>query len=211
MLIKNAIPVIQKYLKSSRPIRFSGDNYSQEWINEAKKRKLPNIKKAIDSYKSLNSPKTIQAFKGILTENELHSRYEVMAEHYAHTLHIEAKLMLDMFRTQILPATLIHQESLARSIQTTQSVLGKSAKMSKQLDHLKNLTEHIEDAIKLSDDMDKLRLKLVDLPMFEQAKAFSDQMGPKAEEFRHVVDTLESIVDDKLWPLPKYRELLFMI
>lgn len=210
ILIKAAIPVIQKYLKSSRSVRFSGDNYSQEWIDKAKKRKLPNIKRAIDSFQSIYAPKTVQAFKGILTEQELKSRFEVMAEHYAHILHIEAKLMLDMFRTQILPAAIKHQKAVARSIEVTQSVV-KGTKLTKQIALLKELTETIEDAISLSEQMDKLRSKIVDLPIFERAKAFSDQLVPHAEKFRHAVDTLETMVDDELWPLPKYRELLFMI
>jgi glutamine synthetase len=206
-LIKAATPIIQKYLKKSKPVRFSGDNYSQDWVDEAKKRKLPNIKRSIDSFPALMDPKTIQAFKEILTEQELKSRFEVMSEHYAHTIHIEAKIMIDMFRTEILPAALKYQEAVARSIQAANAVV----KTPRQSALLKNLVQLIEEAIKLSDELDKLRGRIVDLPIFKRAKAFSDELFPKAELLREVVDKIESLVDDELWPLPKYRELLFMI
>jgi glutamine synthetase len=210
-LIKAATPVIQKYLKSSKAVRFSGDNYSQDWIDEAKKRKLPNIKRSVDSFPAIIAPKTIQAFKGILTEQELKSRYEVMLDHYSHTIHIEIKIMIDMFKTQILPAALRYQEAVALSIQTVKTALNGKNQTPRQDAMLKNLTQSIEEAIALSDELDKLRGRIAGLPVFERAKAFSDELVSKAEHFRGVVDALEILVDDELWPLPKYRELLFMI
>lgn len=208
-LFEVAISVVREHLKKSKPVRFSGDNYSKEWMAEAKKRKLPNIEKAIHAFSSLVSPETVQVFQGILTKEELKSRYEVMAEQYAHHLHIEAKLMLDIFYTQILPTAFKYQETIAQSIQLCQAV--SKGGLPHQTSILKELSQRIEASIQLAAEMDGLREKIIKLPIIKRAIAFADELAPKMEELRHSVDAIESLVSDELWPLPKYRELLFLI
>lgn len=203
------IPVIQKYLKSSKDIRFSGDNYTEEWSKEAKRRKLPNIKKSIHAIDALKSKETETVFKGILTKEELHSRYEIFTEIYSHTKNIETKLMIDIFNTQILPPAIQYQTRLAQSLSAC-SAVNKNG-LSEQKGILKDLSTTIEKAIKLSSELEEMRQKAENAPMDKRGKIFCDVVSPKGVELREVVDKLETIVDDSLWILPKYRELLFLV
>lgn len=204
--------VIRKYLKVSRPILFAGDNYSEEWVKEAKKRKLPIIKKSINAYDALKTPKTVKAFKGILTEEELNSRSAILSELYAHTANIETKLMIDMFQTQILPAALRQQQDMSSSLIACISVLGATKTLQAQKQRLETLVEAIEKSIAICDELNSLRIKAEDEedPAI-RGKMFCNEVLPKGDELREIVDWLETIVDDALWPLPKYREMLFLI
>lgn len=211
-VINAAIPVIRKYLTRSRNIRFSGDNYTHEWEKEARKRNLPNEKKSVDAFEALKSEKTVKAFKGILNQWELSSRYEISMEQYSHLLNIEANLMLDMFYSQILPAAIRYQKDVGKSILVSRDVLGKGHLLKEQSSVLQTLIEWIEKAILLANELKAEREKaaeIVSLP--ERAQAYCNKVKPKGEELRKCVDALESIVDDAIWPLPKYRELLFVI
>ncbi len=211
VLFEAVFSVMQSHLKNSKGIRFSGDNYSQEWMDEAKKRGLPNIHRSIHAFPALISEKTLEAFRGILTPHELKSRYDVMVDHYAHTLHIESKLMIDIFYTQILPAALKHQEQMARSIQMCKTVLNNDTGLSQQESILRILAQSIEESILLASELNETRRKIFEYAPVDRAIACGDQLSPKMDELRASVDNLETIVADELWPLPKYRELLFMI
>lgn len=211
-LIETCLPIIRKYLKASRDIRFSGDGYSDDWYAEAKKRKLPIVKKSIEAFEALKTESTAAAFNGILTKQELHSRYDILAEIYSHTLNIEAKLMMDMFRTQILPACLAYQKTLAKSIAACAEVLGSPKKLSGQKALLQLVSDLIEKAIEVSGQLEEARQHAENLSSHEaRGKAFCNKVQPKGEQLREVVDQLEQHIDDTLWPLPKYRELLFLI
>lgn len=210
-LIKAAMSVVRKYLIASKPIRFSGDNYSNEWKKEAEKRKLPDIAKSLYAYEALRDEKTIKAFEGILGSQELMSRYEIMKENYGHILNIEMNLMLEMFRTQALPAAINFQKNLAQSIQTTGQVLESSKYLTEQIKHLKDLTAYIEEAVQRCEELEKARSKSQKLLLSERPKGLLEFGIPKAEAFREAVDQLEMFVDDQLWPIPKYRELLFVL
>lgn len=209
-LIEATLPVLKKYLKRSKNIRFSGDNYSKEWQREAKRRNLPNFHNSIESFEAITSPKTTKAFEGILSPQELQSRYDIMCELYCHTLNIEANLMLDMFRTQILPAAFKHQKNLAESIKLFHDATGRKGAL-EQMKCLKDLSAAIDKSIALADELSKIRQKAFNLSLKEKGVAYCENIKPKCNELREVVDYLETIVDDSLWPLPKYRELLFMV
>lgn len=212
VLLEAVLPVVRKYLKSSKPIRFAGDNYSEAWVKEAKRRGLPIIKKSIEAFEALKSEKTIFAFKDILTQQELHSRYDILAEVYSHTINIEANLMLDMFRTQILPAALQQQKELACSIAAYYAVAGAAKKLPNQTALLHKLSITIEAAIEGSDALDQARRKAAEVENLEvRGKAYCDKVLPKCEALRALADDLETRIDDALWTLPKYRELLFLI
>lgn len=208
-LNKVAIPVIRKYLKASWNIRFSGDNYSEDWKKEAAKRSLPNISKSYVAFEALKSNSTADVFKEILNKHELISRYEVALETYTHTLNIETKVMLDLFYTQILPAASKYQRELAETLTTTEKVLGKAQTEQKKL--LKILSALIEKSLKTASELENKRLQSCDLPASKKAKAFGEQVLDKCEELRVIVDQIETLIDDSIWPLPKYREILFLI
>ena len=210
-LTEAAIPVIRKYLKISRPIRFSGDNYSEEWKKEASKRSLPNISKSYKAFEALKSATTVEAFQGILTKQELNSRYEIALETYSHVLNIETKVIIDLFYNQVMPAASKHQLNLAESISECEDVIGKGKGLKAQKLMLKNFTQTLEEAIELAADLESKRTKALQSPLLKQAQAFGDQIIDLSEKLRALIDRLETQVDDSLWPLPKYREILFLI
>lgn len=207
-----AIPVLQKYIKHSKKIRFSGDNYSPEWHAEAKKRRLPNLPKSYLAFEAVKAPSTIKAFEGVLNKEELLSRYEILLENYFSVINIEAKIMLDMFKTQVLPAAVRYQYKVAESLSEAQDILGKKSKFSNQTQKLQELVETIDQAIAASDELEVERVKAFEQKdLAKKAKAFGETVAARAEILRLHVDHLEKIVDDQLWPLPKYRELLFLV
>lgn len=209
-LIEAVIPVVRKYLKSSKPIRFSGDNYSEEWVKEAKKRGLPNLEKSLDAFSSLKSKSTAHAFEGILTPQELESRYEIMAENYGLTVNIEANLMADMFRTQVLPAAQKQLKMSADSIQFVTAIV-KKADVKQQKRHLTDLNTLVEKGLVQLEKLTSAQEKAQKQIGIKQAEEFCHKVQPEMTAFRKVVDQIEVLVEDTLWPLPKYRELLFHV
>ena len=203
------LPVLKKYLSRSRHIRFSGDNYSDGWLKEVAKRKLPNISDSLEAFEAYKAPSTKKVFDGILGSAELKSRYEISVEQYALKLNIEARLMTDIFLTQALPAALRYQERVAKSILAKKQVIKGKVGVQEKL--LKELSENIDEAMTLCDELKKRREAAAKLPMSRQAKAYRDRVAPLGEKLRCAVDHLESLVDDTLWPLPKYREMLFLV
>lgn len=211
-LVQAVMPVIRKYIKSSKTVRFAGDNYSMEWEKEAQRRKLPIIKKSIHAFEALKSAKTAAAFKGILTKEELDSRYEISAETYSNIINIETNLMLDLFHTHVLPAAVKQQKMLAESIVAVNNISGAGNELSGQTAYLRQFGKAIEKALKLSEELGQAQTKATTLEnLTEKGKAYCEKVRPKGEELRAVVDQIESMVEDSLWHLPKYRELLFMV
>jgi len=210
-LANAVLPVLRKYLKQSRMIRFSGDNYSGKWLKEAAARKLPNIRNSLDAFEAYKTKSTAEAFEGILAKGELESRYEILVEQYAHTINIDVNLMVEMFRTSILPAAVKTQEKLASSILARRQACRATMKGGAQENFLTKLSDDINTAISLCDRLEKERRAAANLEGIKRAKAFSQKVIPLAEKFREAVDELETFIDDQLWPIPKYRELLFLI
>lgn len=210
-LLEVALPVVRKYLKASRDIRFAGDNYSEEWSKEAKRRKLPIIKKSIDAFEALKIGKTIKAFQGILTEQELHSRYEILVETYCHSVNIETKLMLDIARSQILPAAIQHQKDLATSLTGYVGIIRSAKGIKGQVKILNSLSTTIEKFIAAIDRVSAAQTKAAAIKKLEQrGQAFCYKVLPECEALRIIVDNLEIHINDAIWPLPKYREILFI-
>ena len=202
-----ALPIVRKYLKTSRPIRFTGDNYSAAWEKEAKKRRLPIIKRSYYAFESFVSKESIKVFEGVLEASELKARHEVMVEQYSKIMNIEAKLIVEMARTQILPAAIQYQKELAQSIHAVQQ-MGGGVSVKEQAAFLRRLVKLIDLTIQQTQHLDERREKAFDLSWEKRGKAFCDEIGPLAYGLRKLVDEIETLVDDKLWPLPKYRELL---
>ena len=157
------------------------------------KRGLPNIKKSIYAFSVLSESKTKQALEGILSEKELHAREEISIEKYAKQVNIEANLMVELFRTYIFPAALRYQNTL----------FGAAVE-------LPSFSQNLQKAILATDQLEKIRSEAVALPWEARAKIFCDQVLPKMEEVRLAVDALEQLIPHDLWPLPKYREILFI-
>jgi glutamine synthetase len=203
--LQAALPVLRKHLREAEPVLFSGDNYSREWEQEAGRRGLSNIRRSFHSFAILRDPKTQRVFKDVLSADELASRLEVFYEQYAKQMNIECNLMIELFRTQILPAALEHQKEWAKSI-----IRIRDLKISEdiQLKPLYRFSELINEAIEAVDELEEIK-KVENLGWEALAKVFCELALPRMEKARQAVDRLEALVDDKIWPLPKYREMLF--
>lgn len=206
---KAAMPVIRKALKESKPIRFTGDNYSAAWEKEAKKRGLPIVKRSYYAFSTFTNKDVIKAFTGVLSTQELKARYEVMVEQYSKIMNIEARLMVEIFRSQLLPAALEYQANLAKGLKRLTACGIKGA--DEQIALLKKLTKLLNEAIKRADHLEVRREKVLEMTWEKRGKIFCDEIAPLCQGLRTLVDELEMLVDDKLWPLPKYRELLNVI
>ena len=147
-LLQAIMPVLQKYLQSSKGIRFAGDNYSEAWIKEAHHRGLSNFKKSPESFKALIDPQTLKIFEDILTPYELISRHDILMEMYALNMNIEANLIGEIFRTQILPAAVEYQGVLAASfLQVKEALSPHQFHSTKQALYLKHYNDAIEECM----------------------------------------------------------------
>ncbi|MBX9745225.1 MAG: hypothetical protein K2X08_08460, partial [Chlamydiales bacterium] len=205
---EKAAPVLQEIFQAAQPILFSGNGYSSEWREDAKKRGLPLSLHSHDAYQALLANNTFKVFEGILTDKELHSRYDIFVEQYAKTVLIEAKIMIELFRTQILPACLTAQEKWARSIY---ALFELKIEVSPRLkDGLETLSSLITEAVAAIDEVYRVVGQAEELGWDAKAKVLAELVIPKMGQARSVIDQLEGLVEDVLWPLPKYRELLFI-
>ncbi len=196
-------------LKESKKVVFNGDGYSEEWHKEAATRGLPNLKNTVDAIPTLIAKSTIELFAKykVLSERELNARYTIFCESYVKTVNIEANLMVNMGKTMILPAAVRYQGQVATSVNATKAA---GVDCAAQFDHLKELTATITTFQKALAALEKAHGHHADGTPYDHAKHFRDHLLPKMVELRTAADTLETLVADDLWPLPTYREMLFM-
>lgn len=205
-LLGAAVPVLRKHLILSEGVLFNGNSDSFNSQEEAKKRGLSSIQKSFHAYHALLDKKTVRAMEKIFSEKELESRFELLVERYAKQMKVEVNLMIDLFRTQILPAALEDQRRRAEAVVALEAA--KAAYPSKQKEALEQLSFLIESAIGAINEMEKLQGQTGDFGWEAKAKVYAEIIAPKMEEARGWVDALETVVDNALWPLPKYWELL---
>jgi glutamine synthetase len=206
------LKVLRKTIKEAKRVMFEGDNYSDEWAKEAKKRGLSNNKTAPVALGAFVSDKSVKLFEtqGIYTHREIEARYEIALENYIKAIQIESRALGEIVINQVIPACIEYQNKLITNVKGLKDV-GIDAKLySAQTDILKQICEGIDKLIKLEKEMHDLRVKGNDLTnVLKQALLYCDKVRPIMDEMRDITDSLESIVDDELWPLPKYREMLF--
>ncbi len=206
--------VIQKYIVDSKKVLFEGDGYSEEWEKEAAKRGLPNIKTTPLSLDAYSADKAKKLFEGhhIYTHLELEARHEIMLEAYIKKVQIEERVMGDLATTLIIPAALKYQNILTENIRGLKEAgLPESAYSSQKL-ILEKLSEHINTISVNVTAMIESRKKANDISNTrDKAIAYCDEVkGKYFDLIRYHADKLELMVADSLWPLPKYRELLFL-
>ncbi len=205
--------VIREELKLIKPILFNGDNYSQAWEKEAAQRGLPNNKTTPVALKSLITEKALELFDKyrVLSNVELKSRYLIHLERYIKDMEIEAKCLNSICLSQIVPAATTYQKRLTGAIIGTREALGKSADMSAQQDLLKRITFLINKVYNVNKEILSAISKASDVHD-EQKKAelMCDKIKTKMNDLREYVDELEGLVDDELWPIPKFWEMLFI-
>ena len=206
--------VIRKYIVESKKILFEGDGYSEEWAKEAEKRKLENVKTtplALDAFVTDKSKKLFES-NNIYTHLELEARHEIMLEDYVKKVQIEARVMGDLASTFILPSAIKYQNILLQNINGLKEAgVGKDA-YANQLQIVKKLSEHMQIMSDKTEAMIEARRKANEITdSKKKAIAYCDDVkGNHFEEIRYHADKLELMVDDSLWLLPKYREILFL-
>lgn len=197
-------------LKEHKAVIFSGNNYSEEWHKEAAKRGLSNLKTTPDALKTMGKKEYKELFKKFLVLNskEYDSREEIFWERYNKTLNIEALATLDIAKNMIYPAVLRYQGELARSIVATKQVTGKGQPGAESvLDMIAGGSQDLYEAIKALGEA-HAATEAISSPE-KQGFAYKDNIIPAMKAVRDVADKLETMVADDLWPLPKYREMLF--
>lgn len=206
---------VRKYIIESKPIRFEGNNYSREWIEEAKKRGLSNINNTPEALKSYISEKTMNLFERnqILSSKELHARYEIQLEKFTKKLQIESRVIGDLTRNHIIPTVISYQNILISNIKGLRDIFDEKlfAKYAEnQLKSLEEISEHLKVIQEsLAKMLEHRKIANKQDSAVEKAWAYMELVRPHFDCIRYHIDKLELKVDNELWPLPKYRELLF--
>jgi glutamine synthetase len=208
--LQGAVKVLlTKLVKENKKIIFNGNGYSDEWQKEAAKRGLLNHRTSVDAYAEAIKPDVIKTFEkyGVLTEREVRARYEVPVEQYNKTITIEANLMVLMATRYILPAAYRFQSELAQAVTSVKAAGSTSKETKRTLDHLCRLTDECKvrvDALQVAVEHEAHG------DPEKHAKYFRDKVVPAMALLREAGDSLECIVPADLWPLPTYREMLFV-
>lgn len=205
------VEILRKYIKESKKRRFEGDGYSDEWVKEAEKRGLENVKdtpRAMDAYVS---EKTMKLYKkhNVCYEKELEARHEILLENYIMKVQIEGRLMTDLAMNHIVPTAVNYQNIL---IQNANGLKGLGVDNKEVLETIKEISGYINDIQKYSREMTEARKKLNTIEdSRKRAIGYCDDVkGKYFDKIRYAVDKLELLVNDENWPLVKYREMLFI-
>jgi glutamine synthetase len=208
--------VLKRYIAESKKIRFEGNGYGDEWKAEAKKRGLNNIPTTPGALEFYLSKKSMNLFDklGILNHREQESRYEIYLETYTKKIQIESRIIADMVNNQIVPAAITYQKVLTDNINGLKNILS-AAEFKKaadtQIELVKEISERVTIISKTAEEMREERKKANNLDTAKkQANAYCEKVKPYFETIRYQVDKLEYIIDDATWPLPKYREMLYL-
>ena len=203
--------LIKEYATENQRIVFNGDGYSEEWVKEAERRGLPNIRSMVEAIPAMTTEKAVSLFERfrVFTKSELESRAEIQYETYAKAINIEARTMIDMASKQFIPAFIKYTKTLA---DTVNAVKAAGADASVQLDCLNKVTElmgetktALDALIKVTDEAAAKEEGAV------QANFYHSNVFPAMEALRAPVDKLEMIVDKEAWPMPSYGDLIFEV
>lgn len=206
--------VLREYIIASKAIRFEGDNYSEDWVKEAAKRGLTNVTDVPEALSAYLSDKSRKLFfdLGIFSEAELEGRVEVMFEQYTMKIQIEARVLGDLAINHVVPTAVQYQNRLIKNVLGLKEIYGDDYKnlAGNRIELIKEISDHvtaIKGGVNEMVEARKVANKIEDEK--EKANAYSKTIAPFLDKIRYHIDKLELIVDDEIWPLPKYRELLF--
>jgi glutamine synthetase len=205
--------VLRQYITDSRKILFEGDNYSEAWAKEAKKRGLNNVKTTPHALDFFVTKKAREVLVGqqIFSEKELEARYEIMHHNYVLKIDIEARIMADMVINSVIPSAIGYMNKLAENLAALKAagLAASAGKAQKEL--LAEINGHVNAAKEAVDQMNKAidgAHKVKHTP--DVSKYYCEKVKPFFDIIRRHSDAIEKLVDDESWPLPKYREILFM-
>ena len=206
------VKLLKGYIKDSKKILFEGNGYSDEWKEEAAKRGLSNVASTPEALKAYLRPEFIEVFEklGVLTERELHARYEIELENYIKKIQIESRLIGDLAMNHVVSTAIIYQAKLVQTAkalkemelhQEAEPVLNIIKEISARVSEISRKVESMTEARKTANAIDDLE---------QRAKLYGNDIKNFFEEIRYPVDKLELLIDDEDWPLVKYRELLYI-
>ncbi len=208
------VNVLRRYITESKNILFEGDNYSEEWVIEAEKRGLPNVKSSPRALQAYISDKSLHLFEelGIMSHREVEARYEINLENYIKKVQIEARVMNDLALNHVIPSAIVYQNKLIQNVKGLKEIgLEKNASVKTIVDAITNISEHINLIQQNTEEMIEARKTANKIEnAFERAIAYEEQVKKYFDVIRYSVDKLELIIDDEDWTLPKYRELLMV-
>ncbi len=205
---KEILAILTEAMTKHGRIIFNGNNYSEEWVVEAEKRGLPNVRNTVDALKAFVTPKAIKLFGkyNVLSKDELHSRYDIYVEQYAKHINIESLTASQMTRRQFIPAAIRFVSELGSSL----AMAGKFGAAQKEL--LEQVSKHLDSAAKKVAKLEEETRKAQNTgDVVKQAVAYRDKVMPAAVSLRADIDALEAILPADLWPVPTYSELLFKL
>lgn len=205
--------VLREYIKASKKIRFEGNGYGVEWEKEAVKRGLSNNKTTPEALKAKISKKSIALFEemDVMSKVEVEARHEIELEEYMLRIQIEGRVLGDIARNHVIPTAVKYQNTLIENVSGLKNIFGDEFKKhaKEQIDLIEKISLHIAGINSRVEEMTNERRKANKLEGQKSAEAYCNKVKPYFEEIRYHCDKLEMMVDDELWPLAKYRELLF--
>ena len=205
--------ILREYIKASKLIRFEGDGYGEVWEKEAKKRGLSNNKTTPEALKVKVADKTIQLFEEmeVMSKIEVEARYEIDLESYAKKIQIESRVLGDISRNHVIPTAIIYQNTLLENTKNLKEIFGSDYKniAKEQIELIMTISNHITQINALVLEMNEEKLRANKNIGLKLAEHYCNKVKPFFDKIRFHCDQLETMVDDNLWPLTKYRELLF--
>jgi glutamine synthetase len=205
--------VLREYIKDSKQIRFEGDGYGEAWEKEAKKRGLSNNRTTPEALKVKISKSVIDLYKemDVMGKVEIDARYEIELEEYTKKIQIESRVLGDIARNHVVPTAIIYQNTLLENTKNLKEIFGDDFKniAKEQIELIMTISNHITEINALVIKMTGERKKANKHIGLKSAEQYCNKVRPFFEQIRYHCDKLETMVDDNLWPLTKYRELLF--
>lgn len=203
--------LIKEYAIENQKIIFNGNGYSEEWVKEAERRGLPNLKSMVDAIPAMITDKAVALFErfNVFTRAELESRAEIQYEAYAKAINIEARTMIDMASKQFLPAFIGYTKTLAETVNAVREAGADAEVQSEILQEVSALLKETRDALRRLEKVTEEATAMSEGPM--QARFYYERVIPAMEELRIPVDKMEMIVDKEVWPMPSYGDLIFEV
>ncbi|CAL2086016.1 Glutamine synthetase [Tenacibaculum sp. 190524A02b] len=205
--------VLREYIKASKKIRFEGDGYGEAWEKEAKRRGLSNNKTTPEALKAKISKKAIELFEEmkVMSKIEVEARHEIELEEYTKRIQIESRVLADVARNHVIPTAIQYQNTLIENVKGLKEIFEEHYEgfAKEQIELIKKISNHIAEINSKIEQMTEERKQANKLTGQKNADTYCNKVKPYFEEIRYHADKLELLVDDNLWPLTKYRELLF--
>ena len=203
--------LIKEYATENQVIVFNGNGYSEEWVKEAERRGLPNIKSMVEAIPAITSEETVKLFErfNVFTRAELESRAEIQYEAYAKAINIEARTMIDMASKQFVPVFIGYTKTLADTINSVKAAGADTSVQSEILSEVSVLLKETKDALKVLEKVTEEAAGKEEGPV--QANFYHSDVVPAMEALRAPIDKLEMIIDKEVWPMPSYGDLIFEV